>query len=235
MMKIYNKLIELQYLLLYFYTKFKNNKMKNYITEFIGTFFLVLTIGLTGDPIAIGTMLMVMVYMGGHISGAHYNPAVSIAMIIRGILSVKEAVKYILFQIAGAILAAFLVNSLLSVQESYKIMKVVADVNDVGYSPLQILLIETIFTFALVLVILNVATNPKTEGNSYYGLAIGFTIMAAAFAGGAISGGAYNPAVGIGPAVASLSNDYFPDLWYYLVGPIAGAVLATYIYKLTTD
>ena len=84
--------------------------MKNYITEFIGTFFLVLTIGLTGDPIAIGTMLMVMVYMGGHISGAHYNPAVSIAMIIRGLLSVKEAINYILSQLSGAILAVLLVN-----------------------------------------------------------------------------------------------------------------------------
>ena len=88
--------------------------MKNYITEFIGTFFLVLTIGLTGDPIAIGTMLMVMVYMGGHISGAHYNPAVSIAMIIRGLLSVKEAIKYILSQLSGAILAVLLVNWLSS-------------------------------------------------------------------------------------------------------------------------
>ena len=211
--------------------------MKNYITEFIGTFFLVLTIGLTGNPIAIGVMLMVMVYMGGHISGAHYNPAVSIAMIIRGVLSVKEAVKYIISQIVAATLAAFLVNWLFSAstEEIHQIMKVSADVNNVGYSTLQILLVEAIFTFALVLVILNVATNSKTEGNSYYGLAIGFTIMAAAFAGGEISGGAYNPAVGIGPAVASLSNDYFPDLWYYIVGPITGSILAAYVYKFITD
>ena len=83
--------------------------MKNYITEFIGTFFLVLAIGLTGNPIAIGTMLMVMVYMGGHISGAHYNPAVSIAMIFRGLLSIKEAINYILSQLAGAFLAAIFV------------------------------------------------------------------------------------------------------------------------------
>ena len=84
--------------------------MKNYITEFIGTFFLVLTIGLTGDPLAIGVMLMVMVYMGGHISGAHYNPAVSIAMILRGLLTTKEAINYILSQLAGAFLAAFFVQ-----------------------------------------------------------------------------------------------------------------------------
>ena len=204
--------------------------MKNYIIEFIGTFFLVLTIGLTGDPIAIGTMLMVMVYMGGHISGAHYNPAVSIAMIIRGLLSVKEAINYILSQLAGAILAALLVNwlggAVMEIEPSN------------SASILQILVVEAIFTFALVLVILNVATNPKTEGNSYYGLAIGFTIMAAAFAGGKISGGVYNPAVGTGPILVDAiigNGDTLGNLWYYLVGPIVGAVLATYVYKLTTD
>ena len=217
--------------------KFKNNKMKNYITEFIGTFFLVLTIGLTAGvnlafiaPVAIGGMLMVMVYMGGHISGAHYNPAVSIAMIIRGLLSVKEAMKYILSQIGGALLAAYLVSFLTG-----DIMKVAPINPDLV---LQILIVEAIFTFALVLVILNVATNPKTEGNSYYGLAIGFTIMAAAYAGGGISGGAYNPAVGTAPIlIDSLMSDgsTLGNLWYYLVGPITGAISASFVYKLTTD
>ena len=204
--------------------------MKNYITEFIGTFFLVLTIGLTGDPIAIGTMLMVMVYMGGQISGAHYNPAVSIAMIIRGLLSVKEAINYILSQLAGAILAALLVNWL-----GGAVMEIAPSDSA---SILQILVVEAIFTFALVLVILNVATNPKTEGNSYYGLAIGFTVMAAAFVGGGISGGVYNPAVGTGPILVDAimgDGNTLSNLWYYLVGPIAGAVLATYVYKLTSD
>jgi aquaporin Z len=204
--------------------------MKNYITEFIGTFFLVLAIGLTGNPIAIGGMLMVMVYMGGHISGAHYNPAVSIAMIIRGLLSVKEAIKYILSQLLGAILAVLLINWL-----GGTIMEIP---HSETASPIQILIVEAIFTFALVLVILNVATNPKTEGNSYYGLAIGFTIMAAAYAGGGISGGVYNPAVGTGPIlIDAIMGDggTLSNLWYYLVGPIAGGVLATYVYKLTTD
>ena len=204
--------------------------MKNYIIEFIGTFFLVLAIGLTGNPIAIGAMLMVMVYMGGHISGAHYNPAVSIAMIIRGLLSVREAINYILFQLAGSILAALLVNWL-----GGAIMEIAPSDSA---SILQILVVEAIFTFALVLVILNVATNPKTEGNSYYGLAIGFTIMAAAYAGGGISGGVYNPAVGTGPILVDAimgDGNTLSNLWYYLVGPIAGAVLATYVYKFTTD
>mgnify|MGYP002840658426 CR=1 FL=1 len=204
--------------------------MKNYITEFIGTFFLVLTIGLTGDPLAIGVMLMVMVYMGGHISGAHYNPAVSIAMILRGLLTTKEAINYILSQLAGAFLAAIFVQW------------VGGAVMEVGpsntASVLQILSVEAIFTFALVLVILNVATNPKTEGNSYYGLAIGFTIMAGAFAGGGISGGVYNPAVGTGPILVDVimgEGNTISNFWYYLVGPIVGAVTAAYVYKLTTD
>ena len=204
--------------------------MKNYITEFIGTFFLVLAIGLTGNPLAIGVMLMVMVYMGGHISGAHYNPAVSIAMIFRGLLPIKEAINYILSQLAGAFLAAIFVQW------------VGGSIMEVGpsntASVLQILSVEAIFTFALVLVILNVATNPKTEGNSYYGLAIGFTIMAGAFSGGGISGGAYNPAVGTGPILVDVimgEGNTLSNFWYYLVGPIVGAVTAAYVYKLTTD
>ena len=204
--------------------------MKNYITEFIGTFFLVLTIGLTGDPLAIGVMLMVMVYMGGHISGAHYNPAVSIAMIFRGLLTTKEAINYVLSQLIGAFLAAIFVQW------------VGGTIMEVGpsntASVLQILSVEAVFTFALVLVILNVATNPKTEGNSYYGLAIGFTIMAGAFAGGGISGGAYNPVVGTGPILVDVimgDGNTLSNLWYYLVGPIAGAVTAAYVYKLTID
>ena len=103
---------------------------------------------------------------------------------------------------------------------------------------LQILIVEAIFTFALVLVILNVATNPKTEGNSYYGLAIGFTIMAAAYAGGGISGGVYNPAVGTGPILVDViigDSNTLSNLWYYLVGPIIGAVVAAYVYKFTTE
>jgi aquaporin Z len=204
--------------------------MKNYITEFIGTFFLVLTIGLTGNPLAIGVMLMVMVYMGGHISGAHYNPAVSIAMIYRGLLTVKEAINYILSQLAGAILAALLVNWL-----GGFIMQVGPSSTA---SIMQILAVEAIFTFALMLVILNVATNPETEGNSYYGLAIGFTIMAAAYSGGGISGGVYNPAVGIGPILVDVimgDGITLSNLWYYLIGPISGAMAATYVYKFITE
>jgi len=191
----------------------------------------VLTIGLTkGNPLAIGVMLTVMVYMGGHISGAHYNPAVSIAMIFRGLLTTKEAVNYIFSQLIGAFLAAIFVHwvggTTMEVEPSQTA------------SVLQILSVEAIFTFALVLVILNVATNPKTDGNSYYGLAIGFTVMAGAFAGGGISGGAYNPAVGTGPILVDAimgDGNTLSNFWYYLVGPIVGAVIAAYVYKFTAE
>lgn len=204
--------------------------MKNYIIEFIGTFFLVLTIGLTGNPLAIGVMLMVMVYMGGHISGAHYNPAVSMAMGCLDLMSGKEVLKYTLSQLLGAFLAAFVVQWL-----SGSVMEV-APSNTASF--FQIVVVEALFTFALVLVILNVAINPKTEGNSYYGLAIGFTIMAGAFAGGGISGGAYNPAVGIGPIFVDVimgDGNTSANLWYYILGPIVGALAGAMVYYLTTD
>jgi len=166
-----------------------------YLTEAIGAFFLVLTITLcviTGQqmaPLAIGGMLTVMVFMGGHISGGHYNPAVSLAAFLRGALSGSDLLPYIIFQIIGATLGAILGN-------------IIAD-GSVPIAPgpdtpiFSAILVEFLFTFALALTVLNVATAQGTTGNSFYGLAIGFTVMCGAFAGGGISGGAFNPAVGI--------------------------------------
>jgi aquaporin Z len=97
--------------------------------------------------------------------------------------------------------------------------------------------VEILYTFALALVVLNVATARKTEGNSYYGLAIGFTITAAAFAGGGISGGAFNPAVGFGPALIDALNggQSMHHLWIYLVGPFAGGALAGIIFRFQNE
>jgi len=204
--------------------------MSRYLTEFVGTFFLVLTIGLTvisGSPmapLAIGSALMVMVYMGGHISGAHYNPAVTLAAVMRGVLPGKEAVPYMVSQILGATLGAFAAMMLAG--------QTFAPAPGMDVSALHALVAEFLFTFALVLVILNVATDPATSGNSYYGLAIGFTVGAGAFAVGGISGGAFNPAVGIGPILMSTihGGGGMSDLWLYLVGPFAGAVAAALAY-----
>ena len=155
--------------------------MSRYVTEFVGTFLLVLTIGLVVldgtpmAPIAIGSVLMAMVYMGGHISGAHYNPAVSVAILIRGKMKARELAPYVTAQISGAILASLAV--MLIVGDTF------APAPDPEAGLVVVLLCEGLFTFALSLVVLNVATDDATVGNSYYGLAIGFTVLAGAFAG----------------------------------------------------
>jgi len=206
-----------------------------YLTEFIGTFFLVLTIGLmvtAGSPLAplaIGAALMVMVYMGGHVSGAHYNPAVSLAVAMRGALPSRELLPYMVSQILGATVAALVVNVISG--------QTFAPAPGPNVRPMSALMVEALFTFALALVVLNVATSKKTTGNSYYGLAIGFTVMVGAFAGGGISGGAFNPAVGIGPTIVSATRGSggWSALWLYLVGPVVGAALAAIVFRVQED
>ena len=194
--------------------------MKKYLTEFVGTFFLVLIIGLSNNPLAIGFGLTVLVYMGAHISGAHYNPAVSFAMLLRKEINSSDFFKYLLSQILGAFAAAFLVSNMSSN------MLVQPDLAE----PVAIILVaELIFTYLLVFVILNVATHPNLDGNSFYGFAIGLTVMAGAFCVGPLSGGVFNPAVSIGPSLVDIItgngvSQYF--VWYYLTAPMAGSVLA---------
>ena len=206
--------------------------MRNLVTEFIGTFFLVFTVCLTvtGEvpmaPLAIGCSLMVMVYMGGHISGGHYNPAVSLAVLLRGKMPGKDFMPYVVAQVLGAIVAAYLSSVIFG--------RTIPIAPSANASVVAALLVEILFTFALALVVLNVATHPDVKGNSFYGLAIGFTIVVAAFAGGGISGGAFNPAVGTGITVvhALLGGGSFASWWLYLVGPFVGGALAAVVYKI---
>jgi aquaporin Z len=159
--------------------------MNKYIAEFIGTFFLVLTIGCTGvgagagviAPLAIGAALMVMVFAGGHISGAHYNPAVTLGVLIRGKVNGADVVPYMVAQLAGAMIAALAV----------KFLRAGVAVTPITPHVAPALLAEFLFTFALVYVVLNAATAEGTSGNSFYGLAIGMTVMTGAFAVGDIS------------------------------------------------
>jgi aquaporin Z len=206
--------------------------MRNYVTEAIGTFFLVLTVGLTVSqsvpmaPLAIGASLMIMVYMGGHISGGHYNPAVSLAVFLRGKLEGRDLLWYWVSQFIGAILAAAVVYVTLGATFA-------AHPGD-GVTFWRAVLIELVYTFALCIVVLHTATTSDTEGNSYYGLAIGFTIVVAAFAGGAISGGAFNPAVGIGPAIYAAflgQAGAMSSVLIYLAGPLTGAALAAAVFR----
>ena len=193
--------------------------------EFIGAMFLVLVIALTGDPFAIGLILMVMVYIGGHISGAHYNPAVTLAVWIRGKIKSNKIFGYMISQVLGALAAALIAYALIG--------KSFVPSPGIGVAMWQSILVEVLFTFALCSVILAVATSKKLEGNYIYGLAIGFTLAVGAFAGGNISGGAYNPAVALGPMILKsfLGAQNWNNLIIYLIGPFAGAILAALAFK----
>lgn len=190
------------------------------VVEFIGTFFLVFTIGMavaSGSPLAplaIGFSLMVMIFAGGHISGAHFNPAVSTAVFVRGKLTSSELVGYIVAQVIGALVAAVAVTVMGADGDNP------AGVENVG----KALLAEFLFTFALAWVVLNVATAKGTDGNSFYGLAIGSTVFVGAVAVGGISGGAFNPAVAVGAITMGLFD--FADIWIYLVACFAGGAAA---------
>ncbi|MBI1798005.1 MAG: aquaporin [Candidatus Eisenbacteria bacterium] len=203
--------------------------MGKYLVEMIGTFFLVLTIGLTVilggsgviPPLAIGAALMVMVYAGGHVSGAHYNPAVTLAVWLRGRCEAKDVVPYWIAQIAGALVAAFVTRWLAAGTPIHAIAPQVGPA----------FIAELLFTFALAWVVLNVATARATAGNSYFGLAIGMTVMAGAFTVGGISGGVFNPAVAVGISTMGISP--WPNLWIYLVAELLGAAIAAIAFGLT--
>src|SRR5262245_36717040 len=197
--------------------------MNKYIVEFIGTFFLVLTVGCTGigagagviAPLAIGAALMVMIFAGGHISGGHYNPAVSLGVLIRGKLKPADFVPYLIAQLIGAAVAAWVVSRFLRAGIAVTPMS-----PKVGPA----LVAEFLFTFALVYVVLDSATAEGTSGNSFYGLAIGMTVMTGAFAVGDISGGAFNPAVAFGISMLGLST--WANIWIYLAAEIVAGILA---------
>lgn len=201
--------------------------MKKYLVEFIGTFFLVLTVGMcvvepsAGNlaPLAIGSALMIMVYGGGHVSGGHYNPAVTLAVYLRGKCPEADVLPYIGAQLAAGIVAAFTVLALKG------------DPEVVPQDPkiFPALIAELLGTFALCYVVLNVATAKGTAGNSNYGLAIGFTVMTMAFALGGISGGAFNPAVATGITVMKLEKA--ANIWIYLAGNFGGGALAAFTFK----
>lgn len=202
---------------------------RRYVVEFVGTFFLLMAIcmavsGGLGQfaPIAIGGMLMVMVYAGGPISGAHYNPAVSLAVYLRGKLGVGDLLPYMVVQFIGGTLAVMLSGFLL---ESMGVPEPSPKELDIIPS----LIAEILGTIALVYVILNVATAQRSAGNSYFGIAIGFTVMAAAYAFGGISGGAFNPAVALGITMAGYTS--WASIWIFLVANFAGGALAAFLFQ----
>jgi aquaporin Z len=204
------------------------------VVEFIGTFFLVFTVGQTVKgpdgagalaALAIGSSLMVMIYAGGHFSGGHYNPAVTLGVTLRGKLSWGEAVPYWGAQFAAAVVAALLVLFI----KGSATPGATDGPPSTEYSIAAKLLAEFLFTFALVYVVLNSATAKGTAGNSFYGLAIGFTVVVGAFAVGPVSGGAFNPAVGLGVTVMGLKD--IMGLVIFLVADFAGGAAAALLFN----
>jgi aquaporin Z len=200
--------------------------MKKYLVEFIGTFFLVLTVGLTVRagaplaPLAIGGVLMVMIFAGGHVSGGHFNPAVTLAVYLRGKCEARDVAPYWVAQFAAGAVAALLVNFLLQGR---------VPGNGAVHAGLNSCIVEFLFTFALAWVVLNAATAKGTAGNSFYGLAIGFTVVVGAITVGGISGGAFNPAVGLGVVTMGLENTR--QFGIYLVSDLAGGAAAAGAYR----
>ncbi len=195
--------------------------MGKYITEFIGTFFLVLVVALTGNAAAIGAVLMVMVFAGGHISGAHYNPAVTLAVLVRGKVSSQDAIIYMIVQIIAAVIAALIARwyagdmGVVTLELNGRILKAFIS--------------ELLGTFALAYVVLNVATSKGTTGNSFYGLAIGFTVFTMASTFGSVSGGAFNPAVALGATI--IKAFAWKNIWIYLVACFGGGLLAALVFN----
>jgi aquaporin Z len=199
--------------------------MNKYITELVGTFFLTLTAAITGNPLAIGAVLTALVYMAAHISGAQYNPAVALGVFLRGKMPAKDLMPYVISQILGAFLAALVYFLIFE--------KTTAPAPGTGIVIWKAVLAEVLFTMILVLVVLKVATAKGTTGNQYFGIAIGFTVMAGAFAVGPVSGGAFNPAVAIGLIAmdAIKGGSSLGNIWIYIVGPLMGGAIAAGLFK----
>jgi aquaporin Z len=202
------------------------------VVEFLGMFLFVFTVGMATNkagagvlaPLAIGSVLMVMVFAGGHISGGHFNPAVSTAVLVRGRMAVNEWVAYVATQFAAAVVAGFVVRWV-GGREAHAVVA----------SSGKMLVVEFIFTFALAWVVLNVATARGTDGNSFYGLAIGFTVVAGALAVGGISGGAFNPAIALGAMVTGLFE--WSNIWIYMLAEFLGGAAAAlaFLYVLPAE
>ncbi|MEO6691815.1 MAG: aquaporin [Saprospiraceae bacterium] len=201
--------------------------IKRSLAEFLGSFFLCLVICLTAmsshpefTPFAAGFILLAMVYASGHISGAHFNPMVTIAVLLRGKIQLNMAPVYILSQCLGAGLAG-VIAILLSANKQVTAL-------DLSNIPLEAILAEFIGSFALAYVVLNVATAKNTQGNDYYGMAIGLTVCGLALALGGVSGGVFNPAVAIALGVSKLSM--FSNLWIQWIGELLGGIMAALVF-----
>ncbi|GAA1926205.1 MIP family channel protein [Microbacterium aoyamense] len=199
--------------------------LRSALAELVGTFIFVFAIiaavssGSPFAPLAIGFALMIMVYATGHISGAHLNPAVSVGVWLRGAIDAVGMVAYIVAQLVGGVLAALVAFALFPAPDAAL---------EVEVGPA--FLVEALWTFVLVYVVLNVATSKDHPNNSFYGLAIGSTVFVGAVGFGSVSGGGFNPAVALGLAVHG--NFAWGSYWLYFVAPIVGGAIAALVFRV---
>ncbi|TDP95570.1 aquaporin Z [Leucobacter luti] len=191
------------------------------LATFLFVFSIVAAVNNAGDlaPLAIGFMLMALIFATGHISGGHLNPAVSLAAFLRGVIGFGEFLCYAIGQIIGGILAALLAGTIWSAPEGGALQ--------IEAGPAFI--VEALVTFILVYVILNVATSRDHPNNSFYGLAIGSTIVAGVALGGPVSGGGFNPAVSLSLALGGYFD--WSNMWLYVLAPLVGSALAALAFR----
>ncbi len=198
--------------------------MRRLVVEFLGTFFFLLTIALTGNAVAIACMLMAWIYIGGYISGGHYNPAVTLAVGLRGNWLWSSILRYWGAQVLGGV-AAFAMAYYLSGQ-----LIITEPVAPLG----KAFLVEVLLAFVLALVVLIVGVSDKFKNSTVFGFAIGFTIPALAALGSPISGGLFNPAIALGSHIFGLAKGHpfhGMNVLMYVVGALLGGALAAYMYN----
>jgi len=205
-------------------------KLGKSLMELLGTAILVLTIqvsvtlGSAAAPCAIGAVLITIVFAGGPISGAHYNPAITLAIRLRGKVLTHELAVYWVSQVLGGILGAVLGGVIAGNFSNIGVGE--------GFSLSQAILAEIVFTFILCFVVLGVATSSKSDGNDYYGLAIGLVVLSGAYTVGPISGGAFNPGVALGLCIAK-GFDNFSYVISVVIANLIGGALASGCFYLT--
>jgi aquaporin Z len=191
--------------------------MKKYIVELVGTFFLTLAVGLTADPMAIGLMIMAMIYMGGHISGGYFNPAVTIAGWLRGALGKEHVIPYVLAQATGAIASGIVIYTM---ADNWLIIRL-----PMGISAWAGMVPEILMTFVLCAVILVVATTDRYKASGIAGLIVGFTLTSIA-----TIGGLFNPAIGLASMLFGFIEGDMLAVGHncvaHVIGPVLGALAA---------
>ncbi len=211
--------------------------IKKYIAEFIGTFVLVLfacgtaaVVGCSAEngtgylltALAFGLVIVAMAYSIGNVSGCHINPAVSIAMLVSGKLSIADFIGYIVAQFAGATAGAAVLMALVGKESGLGANALYND--SIGLS----ILVEIILTFVFVIAILGVTS--KIENSSVAGIVIGLTLTLVHILGISFTGTSVNPARSFGPAIL-LGGDALSCVWVFIVAPLVGGVLAALVYK----